>query len=51
MAELCLICKEKMYIGEAFKISTTYKDTLVGYVHRSCFAERYPKALKKTGFL
>lgn len=50
MAELCLICGEKMYIGEAFKISTTYKDSLVGYVHRSCFGDKHLEALKKAGF-
>ena len=43
MAELCLICRKKMYIGEAYKISSTYEDSLVGYVHRSCFDEKYPK--------
>ena len=46
MTELCLICRKKMYIDEAYKISSTYEDSLVGYVHRSCFVEKQPKVLK-----
>ena len=41
MAELCLICRKRMWVGEEYKISTTYEN-LVGYVHRTCFDKKKP---------
>ena len=37
-AELCMVCRQKMYLGEAFKLSTPTGKYL-GYVHRTCFYE------------
>ena len=48
MAELCLICKKRMYVGEAYKISSGYDDTFIGYVHRKCI--KLPKVLKQEVF-
>ena len=50
MAELCLICKKRMYVGDAYKISSTYDGSLVGYVHRVCMDEKFPKVLKQEVF-
>ena len=50
MKELCLICKKSMYIGEAYKISSAYSDSLVGYVHIKCLDEKLPKVLKQEAF-
>ena len=35
MAELCRICNEKMYVGEAYSLYNS-DGTIVGYVHREC---------------
>ena len=43
MAELCLICRKRMWVGEAYKITTSYNDSFVGYMHRSCFNKKQPK--------
>jgi hypothetical protein len=50
MAELCLICGKRMYIGEAYRISTVHDGSLVGYVHRTCLDEKFPKVLKQEVF-
>ena len=50
MAELCLICGKRMYIGEAYRISSTYDGSLVGYVHRKCLDEKLPKVSKQEVF-
>ena len=42
MAELCLICRKRMWVGEACEIKTTYGNSL-GYVHRTCFDKKRPK--------
>ena len=51
MAELCLICGEKMYVGEASKIEIFppfFDDSiLVGYVHRTCFDKDHVNVLMK----
>ena len=49
MAELCMICKKKMYIGEALRVSSTYEGILIGYVHRTCLDNKIPK-VSKEGF-
>ena len=49
MAELCLICKKRMYVGEAYKISSGYDDSFIGYVHRACMDEKLPKEMKEGG--
>ena len=49
MAELCMICKKKMYIGEAYRVSSTYEGVLIGYVHRTCLDNKIPK-VSKEGF-
>ena len=36
MAESCMICGQKMYVGEALKLSTPTGEHL-GFVHRTCF--------------
>ena len=43
MAELCLICRKRMWVGEAYKITTSYNDSFVGYVDRTCFEKKKPK--------
>ena len=43
MAELCLICRKRMWVGEAYEIKTTYENSLVGYVHITCFDKKRPK--------
>ena len=43
MAELCMICRKRIWIGEEYKISTSYKNFLVGYVHKTCFEKKKPK--------
>ena len=43
MAELCLICRKRMWVGEAYKITTSYNDSFVGYMHRTCFNKKQPK--------
>ena len=35
MPELCKICNEKMYVGEAYSLTNTESE-MVGYVHRKC---------------
>jgi hypothetical protein len=50
MKELCLICKKNMYIGEAYKILTSYSGLCVGYVHIKCLNEKLPKVSKEAGF-
>ncbi len=50
MKELCLICKKSMYIGEAYKISSAYNGSLVGYVHIKCLNEKLPKVSKQEAF-
>ena len=50
MAELCLICRKTMYVGEAYKISSAYNGSLVGYVHIKCLDEKLPKVLKQEVF-
>lgn len=40
MAEKCILCKEKMYVGEAYSVLNEM-GSLVGYVHRHCF---YPES-------
>ena len=47
MAELCMICKKKMYVGEAYRLSSAYDGTLIGYVHRNCLDKKLPKVLKE----
>jgi hypothetical protein len=42
MAELCLICRKRMWVGETYRISTTYDNSLVGYVHQTCFNKKKP---------
>ncbi len=39
-----------MYIGEAYKITSSYDGSFVGYIHRSCFVKRHPNVLKEAGF-
>ena len=43
MVELCLICRKRMWVGEAYKITTSYNDSFVGYMHRSCLEKKQPK--------
>ena len=45
MAQLgkCMVCGKKMYIGEAYRVSSTYEGFLIGYVHRSCLRNKTPK--------
>ena len=50
MAELCMICKKKMYIGEAYRVSTAYEDVLIGFVHRTCLDDKIPKVSKEVIF-
>ena len=50
MAELCLICRKRMYVGEAYKISSAYNGSLVGYVHIKCLDEKLPKVSKQEVF-
>ena len=45
MAELCLFCKKRMYVGEAYKISSGYDDTFIGYTHRKCVEEKVSKGV------
>ena len=44
MAEKCMLCKEKMFVGDAYKIVNDM-DSTVGYVHRECL---YPELKEKT---
>lgn len=43
MAESCMVCGEKMYVGEAFDLSTPTGKHL-GFVHRTCF---YGESIKE----
>ena len=43
VAEKCMICGKKMYIGEAYSLYSDNKygkPFLVGYVHRNCLDEK-----------
>ena len=50
MAELCLICKKRMHVGDAYKISAGYDDSFIGYTHRKCLDEKLPIVSKEEGF-
>ena len=39
MSEKCMLCKEKMFVGDAYQIINEMGNP-VGYVHRSCL---YPE--------
>ena len=36
MAELCMVCGDKMYVGEALRLSTP-SGKHIGFVHRKCY--------------
>ena len=43
VAQKCMICGKKMYVGEAYRVDSEDKygnPLLVGYVHRRCFIEK-----------
>ena len=43
VAEKCMICGKKMYIGESYSLYSDNKygkPFLVGYVHRNCLDEK-----------
>ena len=39
MAELCMVCRQKMYVGEALRLSTPSGEHL-GFVHRECYYKK-----------